>query len=249
MSFIAITLRAVRDGDAGALLAAVLERIEAEVGEPRDVAVVIAGRVVDAEDAAHQRSPSLAERPRDGALVERRRRRRRRSAAPATRCARRRRCRPGAARASPASSLERGAGARARPRRRRRPSPSVNGSPGSGASTPIAPRMADSAIATASPPSDTSCALSSSPRSAAAARSSCRPALAARSGSGMRPSVVPSITRWYAEPSTAAGPSPATRTSRPRRGRRRRPPAMHRRARRRTPTTGVGWIGRPWCSL
>ena len=46
--------RAVRDGDPGALLAAVLERIEAEVGEPRDVAVVIAGRVVDAEDAAHQ---------------------------------------------------------------------------------------------------------------------------------------------------------------------------------------------------
>ena len=39
------------DGDPGRLLAAVLERVQAEVGEPRDVA---AGRV-DAEDAAHQR--------------------------------------------------------------------------------------------------------------------------------------------------------------------------------------------------
>ena len=52
--------RAVRDGDPGALLAAVLERIEAEVGEPRDVAVVIAGRVVDAEDAAHQTVSSVS---------------------------------------------------------------------------------------------------------------------------------------------------------------------------------------------
>ena len=41
---------AVADCDAGALLPAVLERIEREVGEARDIA---AGRV-DAEDAAHQ---------------------------------------------------------------------------------------------------------------------------------------------------------------------------------------------------
>ena len=41
---------AVADGDARALLPAVLERVEREVGEPGDVA---AGRV-DAEDAAHQ---------------------------------------------------------------------------------------------------------------------------------------------------------------------------------------------------
>ena len=41
---------AVADGDAGALLPAVLERVEREVGEAGDVA---AGRV-DAEDAAHQ---------------------------------------------------------------------------------------------------------------------------------------------------------------------------------------------------
>src|SRR5262249_57903700 len=41
---------AVTDGDAGRLLAAVLQRVQREVGEPRDVAV----RRVDAEDAAHQ---------------------------------------------------------------------------------------------------------------------------------------------------------------------------------------------------
>ena len=40
---------AVRDGDPGRLLAAVLERVQAEVREPGDVAV---GRA-DAEDAAH----------------------------------------------------------------------------------------------------------------------------------------------------------------------------------------------------
>ncbi len=39
----------VGDRDAGGLLAAVLEREEPEVREPRDVAV----RCVDAEDAAH----------------------------------------------------------------------------------------------------------------------------------------------------------------------------------------------------
>ena len=55
-------LRAVRDGDPGALLAAVLEGVEAEVGEPGDVAVVIAGRVVDAEDAAHQAGSSPSAR-------------------------------------------------------------------------------------------------------------------------------------------------------------------------------------------
>ena len=43
----------VADGDAGALLPAVLERVEREVREARDVA---AGRV-DAEDAAHQTAP------------------------------------------------------------------------------------------------------------------------------------------------------------------------------------------------
>ena len=41
---------AVGDGDAGALLPAVLQRVEREVGQAGDVA---AGRV-DAEDAAHQ---------------------------------------------------------------------------------------------------------------------------------------------------------------------------------------------------
>ncbi len=41
---------AVGDGDARALLAAVLQRVEREVGQAGDVA---AGRV-DAEDAAHQ---------------------------------------------------------------------------------------------------------------------------------------------------------------------------------------------------
>ena len=42
------TLRAVRDGDAGRLLAAVLQRVQAVVGELRDV---LTGRP-DAEDAA-----------------------------------------------------------------------------------------------------------------------------------------------------------------------------------------------------
>ena len=41
--------RPVGDGDPGRLLTAVLEGEEAEVGEPRDVAL----RPVDAEDAAH----------------------------------------------------------------------------------------------------------------------------------------------------------------------------------------------------
>ena len=41
---------AVRDGDPGALLPAVLQRVEREVGEPRDVTIV----GVDAKDAAHQ---------------------------------------------------------------------------------------------------------------------------------------------------------------------------------------------------
>ena len=39
MSFIAITRLPSDDGDAGALLAAVLQRVEAEEGQPRDVAV------------------------------------------------------------------------------------------------------------------------------------------------------------------------------------------------------------------
>ena len=38
------------DGDAGRLLSSMLERVQREVGEPRDVAI----RRVDAEDAAHQ---------------------------------------------------------------------------------------------------------------------------------------------------------------------------------------------------
>ena len=58
------------DGDPGRLLAAVLERVQAEVGEPRDVA---AGGV-DAEDAAHQRRPTrrpaAAERGRRRAPVD-----------------------------------------------------------------------------------------------------------------------------------------------------------------------------------
>src|SRR5439155_17638613 len=45
----------VGDGDAGAFLAAVLERVQAEVGQPGDVAIRFADGVVDAEDAAHQR--------------------------------------------------------------------------------------------------------------------------------------------------------------------------------------------------
>ena len=43
MSFIAVTRLPSRDGDAGALLAAVLERVQPEVGQPRDVAVGGAG--------------------------------------------------------------------------------------------------------------------------------------------------------------------------------------------------------------
>ena len=42
------------DRDAGRLLAAVLQRVEPEVGEARDVA----GRRANAEDAAHQTVPS-----------------------------------------------------------------------------------------------------------------------------------------------------------------------------------------------
>ena len=48
---------AVRDGDPGRLLAAVLERVQAEVREPGDVAV---GRA-DAEDAAHALAVGLPE--------------------------------------------------------------------------------------------------------------------------------------------------------------------------------------------
>ena len=48
----------VRDGDSRRLLAAMLERVEAEVGKPRDVALVRA----DPEDAAHQSSASQARR-------------------------------------------------------------------------------------------------------------------------------------------------------------------------------------------
>ena len=58
---------AVGDGDARALLAAVLQRVEAEVGEPCDVAVGGADRVVDAEDAAHQAPTAL----RDAGVVQR----------------------------------------------------------------------------------------------------------------------------------------------------------------------------------
>ena len=48
------------DGDPGRLLAAVLQREQPEVGEPRDVAV---GRA-DAEDAAHQRTSPISTNPR-----------------------------------------------------------------------------------------------------------------------------------------------------------------------------------------
>ena len=55
----------VGDGDAGRLLAAVLERAEPEVGEPGDVAAGGAG----AEDAAHQTRPSSSAPAKSSALV------------------------------------------------------------------------------------------------------------------------------------------------------------------------------------
>ena len=51
---------AVGHCDSGALLAAVLERVEAEEGEPGDVTVGGADRVEYAEHAAHQAPPSTA---------------------------------------------------------------------------------------------------------------------------------------------------------------------------------------------
>ena len=208
----ATTRLAVGDGDAGALLAAVLERVEAEEGQPRDVAVGRAERVVDAEHAAHQTLPS--HRGRQRRLVDR------------GRLGQRQRLRRTSTMASPPTRADppqrQLAGQRAQRLRvarvtliTTRPSPSREGLVGIGNHADPAqrwptrpasprgrrrPRHGRFAAAAARPPR---------PGTGAAAAS------ATRSGAGMRPATSPSTSFWYSEPSSAAAPSPASSTTSP----------------------------------
>src|SRR6185312_14283297 len=162
--------RAVRNGDAGALLAPVLQREEAEEGRAGDVAVGPAGRRVDAEDAAHQAPPSMI-----------------RGSAPSYRSiASARAIRAGPTAISPPPTVPiRFSGTGPSPRRAEtttRPSPSPKRSGASSTRTPMPPAIADSATATARPPPPTSWALRSSLRPAASARNACSARSASRSG-------------------------------------------------------------------
>ena len=184
---------AVADRDAGRLLAAVLQRVEREVGQPRDVAV---GRV-DAEDAAHQRGHRL----RDGGGVRglgggRDATSMRASAAGDPRCG------PSAgdgadaarrpAAASRAASSAGRARRRPRPTRPRRTASRRRGRPRSGSSTSQPSPNADSAMVTARPPSETSWRRAQDAARGRRRRARCRAARwRPRLRSAMRPSTRP----------------------------------------------------------
>ena len=159
----------VGDGDPGRLLAAVLQRVEAEVGEPRDIAL---GRP-DTEDPAHQDSLSQAARSSPSGTP--RMRRAADDADPPQRDTRPR----------PVGSARRQLGGTATIAW---PPPSPNSSTGSSLRSSAAPtpdQIAASASATASPPSATSC--TSEALGAIRHNQPTRAASAARSSAGGAP--------------------------------------------------------------
>ena len=244
----AVTRRPSETAMPADLLAAVLERVEAEEGEPGDVAVGCPDRVVDAEDAAHQaRPPSrrghgrVVTSPPASASGS--------AAAPIRDRARRRPCRSRAAAGAPASSRS-AATSSGRADTTTRPSPSPNRSSASAASAPTAPAIAASATHDGEAAGGDVVRASQQARAGGGGqelvqRRARRPGRARGCGPPARPArllVGGAVQRRGAvagqqhDVAGLAGSRRARPGRRPRARRPRRPPAS-------------AWIGRPKCSL
>src|SRR6266536_3501569 len=121
----------------------------------------------------------------------------------------------------------------------------MNGSPGRVTVQPVRPARQHSASATASPPSDRSCAVATRPPAAPAASTDASRRSAARSTAGGRPPTCPCATLAHNEPPNSGAVRPSSSTLAPASPK----PIDSRRLTSSctpsTPTTGVGWIAAP----